>query len=63
LLLTVGAVSIAILGWAQWWRFVIALLVLAVGVASAAYIVGTATSRGRRDMNAAPDPVETATRA
>ena len=63
LLLTTGAVSIAILGWPDWSNFVVALLVLAIGVASAAYIVGTATSRGRRDANASPDPIETATRA
>jgi hypothetical protein len=56
-----GAVSIAILGWAQWWRFVIALLIVAVGVSVAAYIIGTAVSRGRSDPYASPGPVESAT--
>jgi hypothetical protein len=60
MLLTTAAVSIAILGWAQWWRFVIALLVLGAGVAIAGYIVGTAASRGRHDPTSAPGPVESA---
>jgi hypothetical protein len=61
LLLMTAAVSIAILGWDDWSRFVIALVILAVGISSAGYIIGTAASRGRRDQIAAPDPVETAT--
>ncbi len=63
LLFTTAAVSIAILDVAHWWRFVLAFLVLGAGVATAAYIAGTAASRGRHDPNAAPGPVETATRA
>lgn len=63
LLLTTAAISIAILGWDEWARFVIALLILAVGASGAGYVIGTAASRGRRDPIAAPEPVETATTA
>jgi hypothetical protein len=58
LLLAVGAVSIAILDWENGRRFVIALLIVAAGVAGAGYIVGTAVARNRSDPIAAPDSVE-----
>jgi hypothetical protein len=62
LLLTTAAISIFILGWNRedWRGYAVALLVLAAGAAGAGYIIGTASSRGRRDPVAAPDPVETA---